>query len=84
MGIIVNVPNRGLARRFAKAISKSKFGYCTTIEQWARGNFSHEPTNLTKAVYFSDGNFWIVDETKASNAEILQKVKNNAYSETRF
>ena len=49
MGIIVNVPNRGLARKFAKAISKSKFGYCTTIEQWARGNFSHEPTNLTKA-----------------------------------
>ena len=84
MGIIVNVPNRGLARKFAKAISKIKFGYCTTIEQWARGNFSHEPTNLTKAVYFSDGNFWIVDETKASNAEILQKVKNNAYPETRF
>lgn len=84
MGIIVNIPNRGLARKFAKAISKSKFGYCTTITQWARGNFSHEPTNLTKAVYFSDGNFWIVDETKASNAEILQKVKNNAYPETRF
>lgn len=36
MGIIVNVPNRDLARRFAKAISKSKFGYCATIEQWAR------------------------------------------------
>lgn len=73
MGIIANIPNRGLARKFAKVISKSKFNYCETIKQWAAGNFSHEPTNLTKAVYFSDG-----------NAEILQKVKNNAYPETRF
>lgn len=76
--------DESLTIKKAKSRNKDKFGYCTTITQWARGNFSHEPTNLTKAVYLSDGNFWIVDETKASNAEILQKVKNNAYPETRF